>query len=221
MSIELITIFITVAIAHFLALLSPGPDFLLVVKSGVKNEKRTAIGVAIGIATANAIYIALCLIGVGAILASSIVMMTILKIAGGLFLTYLAIMAIKAKRTDYAFLEVKGESESKKEDTNIFKEFLTGLLSGILNPKNPLFYLSLFTLVLNNEVGLWFKIVLGAWMTLVVFAWDAFIIFVLSRKKVRFVFNGVAFYIDKIAGVILGVIGVKILQSAVFDSNNK
>ena len=56
------------AIAHFLALLSPGPDFVLVVKSAIRNKDRNAIGVALGIAIANAVYIGLCLIGVGSIL---------------------------------------------------------------------------------------------------------------------------------------------------------
>lgn len=216
MDITLFTIFITVATAHFFALLSPGPDFLLIVKSAVRNKKQLAIGVAVGIATANAVYIVLCLVGVGAILASSIFIMTSIKIAGGLFLTYLAISALKAKKDDYAFLNDPIGSKNMN-NTTFFKEFITGFASGILNPKNPLFYLSLFTLVLNNEVGLWFKIALGIWMTLIVFLWDTFIIFALSRKKVRNTFNRMAFYIDKTTGVILGVFGLTLIHSAMFD----
>ena len=53
MDINTTTIFITVALAHFVALLSPGPDFLLVVKSAVRNKKQVAIGVALGIASAK------------------------------------------------------------------------------------------------------------------------------------------------------------------------
>ena len=62
MDVNLFGIFLTVAIAHFLALLSPGPDFVLVVKSAIRNEGKNAIGVALGIASANALYIGLCLI---------------------------------------------------------------------------------------------------------------------------------------------------------------
>ncbi|WP_415641346.1 LysE family transporter, partial [Shewanella pealeana] len=72
MDISLIGIFATVAFAHFLALISPGPDFVILVKSAVKNESKKAIGVALGISIANALYIALCLIGVGSLLASSV-----------------------------------------------------------------------------------------------------------------------------------------------------
>lgn len=40
MNLELLPIIISVVVAHFFALLSPGPDFIIVVKSGVKTLKR-------------------------------------------------------------------------------------------------------------------------------------------------------------------------------------
>ena len=94
MDANLLSIFITVGIAHFLALLSPGPDFVLIVKSAIKNDSKDAIGVALGITIANAVYISLCLIGIGSILAASALLMIILKIIGGLFLIYLAVQAL-------------------------------------------------------------------------------------------------------------------------------
>ncbi len=135
-----ITIFITVAAAHFLALLSPGPDFVLVTKSALQNKKSTAIGVASGIASANGVYIILCLVGVGAIITQSVVLISAMKLLGGLFLTYLAYSALKAKKSDYSnFVE---STDVSVREASFQKEFVTGFLSGILNPKNPLFYLS-------------------------------------------------------------------------------
>ena len=214
MILELPPIIIGVVLAHFLALLSPGPDFLIVVKTGIKNTKTTAIGVAIGIALANAVYIVICIIGIGALLAKSIVIMTVLKISGGLFLSYLAFMSIRAKKKDYEHL-IQSAGTAKVQSSTFQKELLTGFLSGILNPKNPIFYLSLFSLILTNEISLSLKIGLGIWMTFIVFAWDAFIIFVLSRNKVREFFSRFAFYIDKFTGLILGIIGVKLVHSAI------
>lgn len=216
------SIFLTVALAHFLALLSPGPDFLLVVKSAVKNKTRIAVGVAVGIALANALYIALCLIGVGAIFSQSVGLMLVLKVAGGLFLTYLGIMALRAKKSDYAFLAAQAtvnmHTAQPISHSSFLRECMVGFASGILNPKNLLFYLSLFTLVLNNDVAMSFKLALGAWMTLVVLVWDVFIILVLSHGTVRHVFNRTAYYLDKLTGLILGAIGVKIIHSATAQS---
>ncbi|WP_419769581.1 MAG: LysE family translocator [Candidatus Marinarcus sp.] len=209
----LFSIFVTVAVAHFLALLSPGPDFVLVVKSAIKNGTQKSIGVAAGIASANALYIAFCLIGVGSLLAASVMVMIVLKIAGGLFLMYLAIMALRAKKIDYKNLEFSEIKVNQPESTFV-KEFITGFMSGILNPKNLLFYLSLFTVVLTNEINLGFKVLLGIWMTLVVFFWDVSVIYLLSRDKVRRKFSHLAYYIDKCTGAILGLIGFSIVKSA-------
>ncbi|WP_033930538.1 LysE family translocator [Vibrio cholerae] len=215
MDVGLTSIFVTVAVAHFLALLSPGPDFVLVVKSAIRNKGKNAIGIAVGIALANAVYIGLCLVGVGSILAASVSIMIALKIVGGLFLIYLAIQALKARRSSYETFEVS-ESEGASTHSNSFHyELVTGFMSGILNPKNLLFYLSLFTVVLTNDVSFSFKLGLGIWMTLVVFFWDAAIIFLLSTNKVRSRFTKLAFYIDKVTGAILGLIGFTIVKSAI------
>jgi|TARA_R110002060_G_scaffold71863_1_gene80480 threonine/homoserine/homoserine lactone efflux protein len=214
MDVNLLSIFVTVAIAHFLALLSPGPDFVLVVKSAIRNEGKNAIGIALGIASANALYIALCLIGVGSILATSVTLMIVLKVIGGLFLIYLAVHALRASKDSYKSLDLDDDSDSTEVKASFFKEFITGFMSGILNPKNLLFYLSLFTVVLTPEVGLAFKLGLGLWMTSIVFLWDLSIIFILSTPKVRSKFTKLAYYIDKVTGAILGLIGFAIVKSA-------
>lgn len=214
MDINLLSIFVTVAIAHFLALISPGPDFVLVVKSAIKNDGKNAIGVALGIASANAVYIGLCLVGVGSILAASVPVMIALKIVGGLFLIYLALQALRARKSSYSNLDMAEPESATSIKATFFKEFLTGFMSGILNPKNLLFYLSLFTVVLTPEVGFAFKLGLGIWMTAIVFLWDLSIIFLLSTRKVRSKFTKVAYYIDKITGVLLGFIGFAIVKSA-------
>lgn len=213
MDMTLLGIFFTVAFAHFLALLSPGPDFVLLVKSAIKNGGRKSIGVAAGIASANAVYISLCLVGVGSILASSIAIMIALKIAGGLFLIYLAFKALKAKKTSYSDLAAIS-SECEKIETTFIKEMLTGFMSGILNPKNLLFYLSLFTVVLTSDVSFAFKLALGVWMTSMVFVWDVAIIYFLSTNRVRTKFSKAAYYVDKITGAVLGLIGITIVRSA-------
>lgn len=214
---DLFGITITVVMAHFLALLSPGPDFVLIVKSSIKNGGKNSIGVPAGIATANGIYIILCLAGVSSILAQSVTLLISLKIAGGLFLIYLSYEAIKAKKSDYRQIE-SINIEDINSDASFFKEYLTGFTSGILNPKNLLFYLSLFTVVLNENVGLLYKISLGIWMISIVFVWDSFVVAILSTRKVRNKFLKIAYFIDKFTGLILGVIGISIVKSAVQDN---
>lgn len=214
MDVGLLGVFVTVAIAHFLALLSPGPDFVLVVKSAIKNEGKNAIGVALGVASANAVYIGLCLVGVGSILAASIPVMITLKIIGGLFLIYLAVQALRARKSSYNNLDIAGSENSSSTKSTFLSEFFTGFMSGILNPKNLLFYLSLFAVVLTPEIGFYFKLGLGIWMASIVFLWDLSIIFLLSTRTMRRKFTKAAYYIDKVTGALLGLIGFAIVKSA-------
>ncbi|QMW13197.1 LysE family transporter [Pseudoalteromonas sp. MT33b] len=213
MDISLLSIFISVALAHSLALLSPGPDFVLVVKSALKGNQKNAIGVALGIAIANAVYIGLCLIGVGAILSTSVGLMIALKVIGGLFLMYIAFHALKAPKSAYNNVVIAAHSSVAFSFTCFCKEFATGFLSGILNPKNLLFYLSLFTVALTPEVSITFKVILGVWMTLIVFIWDVAIIYMLSKQRVREKFVKASYFIDKVTGAVLGVIGFNIVKS--------
>ena len=207
-------IFMAVALAHFIALISPGPDFLLIIKSTLRNTRWVAFGVVSGIVTANALYIMLCLAGAGAILAQSVTLMIIIKLFGGLFLLYIAWQALRAKKSDYAFLVAQAaeNTESRRQST-FFKEFLVGLSSGLLNPKNLLFYLSLFTVVLESQDNsALFKAGIALWMIVAVLIWDSLIMYLLTRPAVRHQFNRCAFWIDKTAGVILGMVGLKILH---------
>lgn len=207
---------LTVVIAHFLALLSPGPDFMLLIKSGLKNEVRNAMGLALGIASANGLYIGLCIIGIGEILSYSLMLLRFLKLAGGIFLLYIAVSALIAKKESYILsLESEDISRDKK---HYITEFSTGFISGITNPKNLIFYLSLFSMVLTGGVGSAMKIGLGIWMTCLVFVWDSMILFFLSRESIRNKFTKIAFYIDKIAGLVIGVFGVKIIIMVVKES---
>ena len=212
MDAQTLTLITTVVVAHFLALISPGSDFLLIVRSALRHKRSHAVGVAAGIAAANAVYIALCMLGVGALIARSLWLMVGLKIAGGCFLLYVAVHALKVKRSDYAFID--GIAAENRIRSSFLKEFGLGLLSGLSNPKNIVFYISLFVVVLTPSVGTGLKVGLGVWMVALIFVWDSMIVFLLAQKRIRGFFGKIAFYVDKAAGAVLGLLGAKLLQSA-------
>ena len=74
-------------------------------------------------------------------------------------------------------------------------------------------------MVLTGGIGQGMKIGLGIWMTGLVFFWDSMILLVLSQDSVRKVFAGIAFYFDKVAGIVIGALGVKLIFSAIKESS--
>ena len=159
--------FLIIAGAHFLALLSPGPDFFLIVRSAVVNGARTASGVCVGIALANGVYIVVAISGV-AVLQEVAGLFVLLKWCGCAYLAWLG----------WRFLSSRGEalvpdvSGKAAVAGSWWRECRVGFLSGILNPKNSLFYASLFSLGFERETTLGVQTAYGVWMFSVVLLWD-------------------------------------------------
>jgi len=159
--------FLMIAGLHFLALLSPGPDFFLIVRSALVNGTRVASGVCVGIALANGVYIALAISGVAALQDIS-GLMSALTWGGCAYLAWLG----------WRFLSVRGaaplplgESQAARRSA-WWTECRVGFLSGILNPKNSLFYASLFSLGFGSTTPLAVQLAYGTWMFAVVLLWE-------------------------------------------------
>lgn len=156
-----------IAGAHFLALLSPGPDFFLIVRSSLVHGARTASGVCVGIALANAVYIGLAIGGVS-LLQSVAALYFLLKWTGCAYLAWLGWRLLRASGE----IALPGGASGGAKAGFWWREFRTGFLSGILNPKNSLFYASLFSLGFDHGTPAGVQLAYGAWMFLVVLLWD-------------------------------------------------
>jgi len=83
--------FITVALVHFLAVASPGPDFAVMLRQALCQSRRNALLTAFGIGTGILIHVGYSLLGIGLIIQQSLVLFSILKVVGALYLTWIAI----------------------------------------------------------------------------------------------------------------------------------
>ena len=195
--------FILIASAHFLALLSPGPDFFLIMQASLRLPFRYAIAVCAGITVANALYLLVAVCGLEVV--RHMTWLTIaLKYLGAVYLVFLGIMLLKtAKR-----------SVDRQDSVNFLhalhygKQFLVGFMSGILNPKNIVFYLALFTAMVSETTGFAMRCLYALWMTGVVFVWDSGVVMLFCRDRVRGWLGGSVFVIEKISGLMLTLFGL-------------
>ena len=201
--------FVVVAGAHFLALLSPGPDFLLILRSSLAHGLRRAWAVCGGIALANGIFILLAFSGV-TLLRESGPWFVILKWAGCAYLAWLG----------WRFLNHRGNLALPEADrhtvpaTGLWHEFVSGFLSGILNPKNSLFYASLFTLVIPRGTPLWAQAAYGIWMFLAVLGWDLLVAATVGQPQVVQRFVRHVRGVERVTGVLLLSIALGVALSA-------
>ncbi|NVJ58478.1 MAG: LysE family translocator, partial [Vibrionaceae bacterium] len=89
------SILITLATVHFIALMSPGPDFALVVQNATRYGRQTGVYIALGLSFGILLHAILSLTGVSYLVHQQPTLFALVQIAGGSYLLYLGFGALK------------------------------------------------------------------------------------------------------------------------------
>ena len=170
--------FPALALAHFVALLSPGPDFFLILGHAVRRRFKGSALICVGIATGNSLYITLAVAGWSGLKDSPLLYRAV-EVAGAAFLAWMAVLLFRSSR-QAAHLHI-----AERTALSPGAQYIAGLTSALLNPKNALFYLTLMTGLLGAESTLAQQTAAGVWMTLVVLGWDLALVAVISRPRAQ------------------------------------
>lgn len=197
--------FFIVAAAHFLALLSPGPDFFLIARTSIKAGWRHAAKTCLGIAIANGVFIFAAFSGLTLLRPGSRSFIAI-QLAGCAYLLYVGILFIRfAGTSSIAEHNVKAHRRvtESADVLSHWRVFGMGFLSGILNPKNALFYVSLATLIDGSHTEMSLKVLYGVWMFSIVLLWDLLIAVFIGNRLVLQYFSQLLPWVERLSGVIL------------------
>lgn len=205
--------FPALALAHFVALLSPGPDFFLLVGYAARYRMRGSAGLCVGIAFGNGLYILLAIIGWG-ILRQLPLLFTVIELLGALYLLWIGSLLVRSRP------QTLTGTDAQSTCPGFGKQLLLGLGSSLLNPKNALFYLALMTALLGPSVTLLQQTMSGIWMTSVVLFWDLLIVMFIGLPQIQRRLTRGILWIERIAGGVLIVFGcaiaLRFLQSVTF-----
>ena len=204
--------FPALALAHFVALLSPGPDFFLLVGYAARYRMRGSAGLCVGIAFGNGLYVLLAIIGWG-ILRQLPLLFTIIELLGALYLLWIGSLLIRSRP------QTLTGADARSTCPGFGKQLLLGLGSSLLNPKNALFYLALMTALLGPSVTLLQQTMSGIWMTSVVLCWDLLIVMFIGLPQIQRRLTRGILWVERIAGGVLIIFGcaiaLRFLQSIV------
>ena len=197
-----------VATIATLGMLSPGPDFFLVVKNAARYSRRAALMTAMGVNCAVATHMAYCVAGLAVVITTTPWLFMLLKYAGAAYLIWIGIQALRAHGGSK--LDLKNVAQ---EPVTLGKAFLQGYLCNLLNPKATLFFLSMFTQVLNVDSGLgeklWYAGIILGLSTL----WWPVLVFLIQSAPVRAGLSKAQRIIDKLLGGVLIALGIKVALS--------
>ena len=189
-----------------MAVISPGPDFIMALRNSLTYSRKTGIYTAVGFGLGIGVHVFYCVFGLALIISTSNIAFNIIKYLGVAYLAYIGIMSIFSKTAN---IEIKKESHLK--DINPIKAIRIGFLTNVLNPKATLFFLSLFTFVIGPKVPTSIAMFLGILMMINTAIWFSLVAVFFTQVRIRNLFNQYQKGFNVIFGILLIAIAVKIV----------
>ncbi|WP_028022915.1 LysE family translocator [Enterovibrio calviensis] len=138
---------LSLAILGILIVVSPGADFVLVLKNSINKGRMAGIWTAIGVSLAICFHIGYSMLGISYLISQNQWLFNVVRYAGSAYLIYLGLKGIF---TANASLET---IETSKADINAMQFLAQGFLCNALNPKTMLFFLSIFSQVMTPDAN--------------------------------------------------------------------
>lgn len=205
---DLIQGLILITSIHILAAASPGPDFVLVTQQTFLSGKRAGIMCSLGIALGLSIHILYSAFGLAVLIANSSSALWLIKILGGSYLIYLGVQGLRAKPSlESESYPSQGVAYSARKSIGL------GFLCNALNPKAPIYFVSLFTVVLSPDMPLYQIAVYGVWMMIIQFSWFTLVATFLSRPSINKRFKLFGHWVDRILGGAMIALGLKVIAT--------
>jgi threonine/homoserine/homoserine lactone efflux protein len=127
---------------YFVAVVSPGPAVVALINTSMTKGRKAGMAFATGIMTGSLVWASLSAIGLAALIAAYAELLVVIKIAGGIYLLYLAWKAFRsAASTDEALRQASGDGGE-----TLGRLYLKGFLLHLTNPKAIFIWISLVSL---------------------------------------------------------------------------
>ena len=188
-----------------LAAISPWPDSLIISRNALIHGRKHGFATALGCSMGLVIHMSYCILGIATLLSSSPIAWNILKTLGAYYLIYLAYKLIHPHTTH------QSEARGERKEQDIKKSFLEGFFCDVLNPVVIVFFLGVFTQVINHTTWWWIMLWYGLVMILTIVIWYAILAYMVSYQRFRTYLARFHIWIDRIFGILLILLAIKMI----------
>ena len=195
--------FFTIVLLHLFAVASPGPDFLLATRQSLRFGRSVAIWASAGIATGIIFHSFIAITGVSLLISSNPEFFNWLKMIAAVYIAYLGCLSLFAKPNPL-------NNENRKHNENYLGSYVLGLITNILNPKAILFFITLFTVVVNESTTTILLVFYGLYMSISTFIWFTGISYIFSNQVLTKKYENFIPVFEKVIGIILIIIAIRL-----------
>jgi len=206
---DYVVVLLGLAVVHLLAVASPGPSTVLVIQTAAVSGRRAGLLAAFAMMLGALVWAAAALFGLQVLFARFEWLYLAFRIAGALYLLYLAYMLLRHAGTPLP------EADPSAVRAGAWQGFLKALLLQLSNPKVMVFMGSIFISLLPAQPPAWMDTTVLAIVALNEFAWFALLALVFSGGAARAFYRRTKLWLDRFMGGVLGLLGARLLVTEI------
>lgn len=199
-----------IAAANVLAVMSPGPAFLLVSRAAAARSRGHGVATGLGVAAAATLWAVAAAFGVSLLMTRLTTLYGTLQLLGGIYLIWLGLRAWRPSPQ----AEDTPDAPLPGPPTRLSRAALTGFLLSLTNPKIMIFYGSIFVTLLPVDTPLWVRLAALAIVAVQESLWYALVSCVLSHHRVRAGYQRIRHRLDQVLGAVFIAFGARVVALA-------
>ena len=198
--------FFSAALAHLLAVMSPGPDTAIIFHQSFAKGRVQGILTALGIGFGIFVHCFFAISGISLLIYSSEEAKFFIKFMGAIYLLYLGISFFISKK-----------SSKTDESKVLFKNpFIIGFVTNLLNVKAFLFTVSLFSFI-NLDSNTLMSLIYLLYFPIITAAWFSFVSYALTHQSMGDIFNKHSDSIQFTSSAFIAGLGLLILIQTLYE----
>ncbi|MET0313675.1 MAG: LysE family transporter [Hansschlegelia sp.] len=195
--------------AILIGAVSPGPSFVVVSRIAITRSRLDGLAAALGVGLGGALFAALAVGGLTALLLQVGWLHMLLRILGGGYLVYVGVRVFAG-----AAASIDADPSAGAGNRSRIRSFRDALLTHVSNPKTAVVYASIFAALLPSSPSAWLLLALPPALFVVEGLWYAVVALAFSAERPKAAYLRAKPVIDRIAGLVIGALGVRLLLDA-------
>lgn len=202
-----LSVFLSIAAALSIGAMSPGPSFVMVSRIAVSRSRIDGLAAALGMGLRGVVFSILALAGLTALLSQFEWLYLALKVAGGIYLIYIAFRIWRGASDPLDM------GETALGTRAVGRSFMSAFLTEISNPKTIVVYASIFAALLPQSIPIGLIVAIPIGVFAVEAGWYTIVAYAFSARHPRRVYLSAKAWIDRLAGTVMAGLGLQLVIS--------
>ncbi|MDR2711459.1 MAG: LysE family transporter [Burkholderiales bacterium] len=203
---------ISIIAALAMGAVSPGPSFVLVARTAAAAGRREALATALGLGCGAFTFAVMALLGLHAVFTAVPWAYAALKLGSGAYLIFLAYKIWHSARQPLPSLALADASRDADQRRILLRAYFRGLATQLSNPKTAVVFAGVFAALMPEHPAPAFYLIVPIAAFVIDAGWYTIVSCALSAAAPRAVYLRYKAWIDRLAGTIMGLLGLKLIS---------